>query len=390
MSLHYKFGGSTAGRTIQCPAWTNLSKNMPSGPASLAALTGTLGHLLFERGIEDEEFEPALMVGESRIIDGTTLVVDEVIVDKVYTALEVMDAVAQKWNLKYVLPEVIMSTDDDTGGTADIIGYDSRTEPVKVFAVGDLKTGDGHMVYAKDNEQLLFYAWQAVERFKGELTFDDETVVLLFIIQPSDRRDDPLDEWTCSIRDVLAYGELFKQKQKEAKAGQTKPCPGKHCSYCPAMSTCPAKTGMVAESLRIPAKSRELDDLIKALAVVDEAEEWCRSVRKMGHEQAEAGVELPGFKLVQKRAIRKWKDDNSAMAPFKNSPKFKIEDYMDMKPKSPAQMEKVCKAKSVDFKRYESSIEAVSSGTTLVKATDKRTAVLPLKALGALAARIKK
>jgi hypothetical protein len=52
-------------------------------------------------------------------------------------------------------------------------------------------------------------------------------------------------------------------------------------------------------------------------------------------------------------------------------------------------MEKVCKAKGVDFKKYESMIHLHSSGTTLVKSDDKRQEALPLPALAAMAAQIK-
>jgi len=49
-----------------------------------------------------------------------------------------------------------------------------------------------------------------------------------------------------------------------------------------------------------------------------------------------------------------------------------------MKLKSPPQMEKVCKTKKVDFKKYEDLFSSVSSGTTMAHADDKREAALPI------------
>ena len=389
MSIHYTFGGSTAGRTKKCPSWHNLSKNMPGGKASMAALEGTMMHLLFERGVNDPDFEPAEIEGESKIIDGQKLLVKPEHVEKVYTALECLDDIVDQYGYDTVEPEVIMNTDDETGGTADIIAMAlSHHDQVLQFGVWDLKTGDGHMVWAKENDQLLFYAWQAVEKYKKDLKFSDKTVFQLGIIQPSERRDDPVDVWECNLKDIQNFAREYKAAKKQAKAGIMEPCPGSHCAYCPAAPTCPAKIGLVHKLERIPKDSKELADLTWAMSVVDEAEAWCRAVRKTAHEQAEAGVKLEGFKLVQKRATRQWTDAEKASRIFKASPKFKAEDYLDQKLKSAPQMEKVCKAKKVDFKQYESNISLQSSGTTLVKDTDKRPEALPLGALHDMAKRL--
>jgi hypothetical protein len=246
------------------------------------------------------------------------------------------------------------------------------------------------MVYAKKNDQFLFYAWQAVEKYKDELYFTDDTKFLLYIIQPSDRRDDPVDIWETDLKTIMRFGREFKQAQKAAKAGDKTPCPGDHCSYCPAMATCPAKTGMIQIAKKIPKDTKELDDLQKALRVVDEAEEWCRAVRKAAHEHLENGGKLEGFKLVNKRATRQWLEPDKAMATFKTSRKLKAEDYLDQKMKSPAQMEKVCKSKGVDFEFLKEYIHLHSSGTTLVKDSDKRPEALSLQALGQMIGQIKK
>ena len=389
--MHYKFGGSTAGREVACPAWLNLSKNMGQGKPSMAAIEGTMMHLLFERGVEDEEFEPAEIEGESKMIEGQMLTVTADHVEKVYTALECLDDIIEKYDYDICIPEVIMNTDDETGGTADIIAIAQSKKVVINFGVHDLKTGDGYMVYAEKNDQLLFYAWQAVEHYKQDYKFNENTKFQLGIIQPSDRRDDPIDIWETDLKTILNFARKYKRAQKETKAGILTPCPGAHCKYCPAVPTCPAKTGLMKEAqARIPKGSKELTDLVWAMGVVDEAEDWCRAVRKAAHEQAEQGVRLTGFKLVAKRATRVWNDPAAARQRFVSSPKFRAEDYLDQKMKSAPQMEKVCKSKGVDFSQYESMISLHSSGTTLVKDTDKRPEALPLGAMGDMAQRLMK
>lgn len=391
MSIHYKYGGSTAERTINCPAWHNIGSDVPHGLPSPAALEGSLMHLLFEMGVQDPEFEPAQMLGEERIIDGVCLHVTDEHIQKVYDAYEHLENIAEVYGYETVWPEVVMNTDDETGGTADIIGMtvDDKVR-VEQFGVLDLKTGDGYMVYAKRNDQLLFYAWQAIEKYKQEgFKFTDKTAIQLGIIQPSERCDDPVDIWETDLNTVLKWARKYKQKQKEAKAGILTPCAGSWCRFCPKQPVCPVKTGQVQAAQRIPKDSPSLVQLQEALAIVDDMEDWCRAVRKVAHEQAEAGVKLEGFKLVNKRAIRKWDEPHLVHQKFKRSRKLIAADYEKVDMVSPAQLEKVCKAKGVDFSQFDAYYSLQSSGTTLVKDTDPRPEALPLPALQAAAKRLK-
>ena len=46
---HYKYGGSTAARTMACPAWTKLSEDMPKQVSSSYADVGTMLHNCMEQ-----------------------------------------------------------------------------------------------------------------------------------------------------------------------------------------------------------------------------------------------------------------------------------------------------------------------------------------------------
>ncbi len=381
---HHKYGGSTAERTMNCPAWINLAEGIPKGKASTPALEGTAMHTLFEKGVVDEGYDPDVDIGTVQKDPEGNVTITQVHADKVVDALEVLDKVIEKYDMD-VDAEASMEYDADTGGTADIIGFNPEDN---VFAVGDLKTGDGLMVYAEENAQLLFYTWLAVMEYRHEFEFNSETVFLLFIIQPSERRDDPLDVWQTDLATIVAFGEAFKLAVRVSNSGHKDPNPGKWCKYCPALFTCPAKTGLVAAASRLRHDSGELDDLIKAMTMVDDVEEWCRAVRKMAHEQAEQGVKLPGYKIVNKRATRIWTNPAETEKTLKLARKITIADYMEMTLMSPAKLEKVLKRKKVDFKKYESMITLHSSGTTLVKADDKRQEALPLDRIAGMVASI--
>jgi len=375
MTVHHKYGGSTADRTMHCPAWIKLSKGIPQPPASEAAETGTAMHTMLELCMQDPDYEPDDSVGHKF---NDTMVTQEM-AEKVYTALEVVDDLAGEYKITFT-PEVYHKISDDIGGTADLFSYSEKTD---TMFVGDLKTGDGVQVYAKENAQLMFYAWLMVNKFSKQLKLGDNTRVVLFIVQPSYNREDPLDKWETTLPDILRFGQQFMQAIKMAESGLAIAKAGKWCKFCRAMTVCPAKNGQIQAAMRIdPQHEASLND---AMAIVDDVEEWVREVRKFAHEQAEQGVQINGWKLVQKRATRQWVSDIMAEEQLDE---LGVDKYT-YKLVSPAQAEKICKKKDIDFSKLSVNIESVSSGTTLAHADDKRPAVMPLQALAAMARNVK-
>ncbi len=381
MTKHYKYGGSTATRTLNCPGWRSLADKMPRGPVSDAAKEGTSMHWLFEQGIINPDFDPGGHLNE--VVEGV-LITDEM-VEKVISALEHSDDFQYEHSLA-LDAEQTLEFNELIGGTADLTGYNVDRN---VFATGDLKTGDGIMVYAEDNDQLLFYAWLAYLEHKDTFPFDDNTRILTYIIQPSERRDEVLDVWETNVETLELFAKRFLDAVRVAESDDPLFSAGRWCKFCPSEGVCPIKTGMVSSALRLKANSKELETLNQAMSMVDMVEQWVKAVRKLAHEQAEQGVKIEGYKLVPKRASRVWNDPEGIAKKFKHARGIYVEDYYDMKLLSPAKMEKVCKAKGLDFTRYVEYISLHSSGNTLVKDSDKRSAVLPLTALAQLSASIK-
>jgi hypothetical protein len=93
----------------------------------------------------------------------------------------------------------------------------------------------------------------------------------------------------------------------------------------------------------------------------------------MAQQLLEAGVEVPGWKLVPKRATRKWVDDKKVLTTLTEAG-LNIEQLTE--PKSPAQMEKVLKKHNVPLPS--DLIVSVSTGSTLAPEDDPRPAVLQI------------
>jgi hypothetical protein len=109
----------------------------------------------------------------------------------------------------------------------------------------------------------------------------------------------------------------------------------------------------------------------------------------MGHEQLEQGTALKGFKLVAKRATRKWNDVEAAekelrklVRSTRGAHNLKASDILTpAKLLTPPQVEKVMKAKKLDFDRVGDYISSQSSGNTLARESDKRPAILSTEVL---------
>ena len=152
--------------------------------------------------------------------------------------------------------------------------------------------------------------------------------------------------------------------------------PGDHCRFCPGAGTCPAihkKALALAKTEFTPALSYDPVKLSETLNMLPAMEAWIKSVREFAYREADHGRVPPGFKLVAKRATRKWKlhEDEIASALFNANVPLDL--VFEKKLLSPAQIEKFL---SKDQKKVlQSLVSAESSGSTLAPETDKRPAL---------------
>ena len=120
----------------------------------------------------------------------------------------------------------------------------------------------------------------------------------------------------------------------------------------------------------IPLNTLTDEEISNALNEIGFFDLWVKGLRAEASSRIEHGTEIPGWKLVPKRAIRKWKNDVDAgawmAAVFGDLRASQV--CFDTKLKSPAQIEKICDLDPALWER-------VSSGSTLAPDTDDRNAV---------------
>jgi hypothetical protein len=178
-----------------------------------------------------------------------------------------------------------------------------------VLEVIDLKYGKGVIVSAEDNSQLKLYAIGALRA--TELLYDIHTVRLT-IVQP---RLDSISSWEMSVDDLYKWGEeVVKVKAEKAYAGEGEQITGDWCRFCKAKAKCRA---LADESLEV-AKHEFADpnllsdsELLEVFKKSDLISSWLDSVTAHIFQSALEGKKWEGYKLVEGRSVRTWKDEEA-------------------------------------------------------------------------------
>lgn len=377
-SAHSKIGASSMHRWGECPGSVALCDKLPPQPPGPWAEEGTLAHewaaiclMTSPRlGILDAESYAAKGKMEHLISDEMKQAV-EVYVKWIETLWEEIQensgiekkrghfiVVERKFDLSKLFPGLF--------GTADCVVYDSKK---KVLHVIDYKHGQGVFVGAEENEQLMYYALGALESFNVPVKF-----INVVVVQPRFTADNVVRQWTTTGLRLLEFGDELVKKAKAALAPDAPLKSGPHCKFCAAKPVCPALEQKANEAALIafkpvPTALMDAEKVGKALALADDLETWIKAVREYAYSEAKAGRPPAGWKLVEKRATRKWKDPRTAAQAIETLFNVSHEQMFETKLKSPPQIEKVL---GKQFGLLADHVVAESSGDTLVPLDDKR------------------
>lgn len=352
LPLHAPFAPSAAERWMACPASHLYSTTVPKPPASPYADRGTLLHGLAACAVTKSL---RAMDAKSRI-ENITLDKDERDAIVLYHGFtKALKKSASAWKV-----EEFVRYSDDLFGTVDFLSVNYG-----VLNIVDFKTGRGVLVEVEENPQLMTYAMIALECLDTVAPELTEAIhhIHLHIVQP-------LYDSAPSIRSVgYTRDVLAKWKVKVLAAMQAalqlgaEFVPGPHCRWCPVKPQCPALMGL-ANAIPSPSPLPNIDltpaQISEWLQKAEVVETWISALRELAHEAVEAGVQIPGWKLVDKRAVRKWTDEAAVIATAK---RLKIV-AQEMKILSPAQLAKkngMMPAQLIQF------IDQTPSGKNLVR-----------------------
>jgi len=355
-------GGSTAKRVINCPGSVALVQKMPPKPSSEHADRGTLLHNAISTILEAMDADVLGMKHKDQVLT------QELYDEKIMVALALLDEVDPKKEMQYEVETRVGFGDLLPGvfGSTDLIGrIDDRA------IVLDWKFGDGVVVSAEENDQLMFYAAAAMRTPALQWAFDGVTEIECIIVQPPMIR-----RWVTTKERVKQFEVDLVRAVKAAQLPDAALKAGDHCRWCAAKPVCPQMTGAVERVLQTQVKEIDVDTLGRYLKNADLLEEWIKDLRGLALQLLESSASVPGYKLVAKRGTRQWANETKALEALHDMGVPRVELLKPEELLSPAQMEKVLKKRKMALP--DDLVVSVSSGTTLASEDDPRPAVLQI------------
>ena len=302
MGAHSDFGPSSSHRWIHCTASNPLCRDMPEQSTSFAE-EGTQAHsyceflLKKEMGIECEDPRPNLSFYNAEMEECCQGYRDYV--------MELLEEAREKTKDPVLLVEQRIQYErfvPDGFGTADCILISDGT-----LNVVDFKYGAGVEVSAVVNSQMRIYAIGALEIFDDLYDIDK---VRMTIYQPrkgnisvDEIGRDELYEWAESV---------LRPAAEEGASGHGTFHAGEWCRFCKARHVCRERAkenlALAAYDFANPPLLSD-EEITEILEKVDKLVSWANDVKEYALQEAVAGKEWPGFKLVEGRSVRKYTNE---------------------------------------------------------------------------------
>ncbi|AYK56011.1 DUF2800 domain-containing protein [Bacillus subtilis] len=180
----------------------------------------------------------------------------------------------------------------------------------KKLHIIDFKYGMGVLVDAVENPQMKLYALGALEIYDS--LYDIEEVSMT-IFQP---RRENVSTWTIPVNELKDWAENeLRPKAKKAYEGEGNYLPGEWCTFCRAAVKCRARA---EEKLKLAQMEFKLPPLLtdseieEVLSKLSDLTKWANEIIAYATDTAvNHGKEWHGFKVVEGRSIRKYKDEEA-------------------------------------------------------------------------------
>lgn len=336
---HAKLSPSSAHRWLYCHGSVTLEAGLPDQSTEFSR-EGTAAHALAEWCLR-EGIAPTEMVGDE--LEGWTVTAEMANAVADYVDY-VRNIHATTHNSTLLVEQRVEFTNWVPGGfgTSDAIVIGDG-----LCHVIDLKFGQGVKVNAHRNEQAMLYALGVFQTFSP--LYDIDTFVL-HIHMP---RLDYVSEYTITVKDLLTWAaDVVRPAAEKATAGELNFAPGeKACRFCKARATCKALAthnyelalgrfdDLGADVQPVSPNLLSVDEITKLLPKLGMIAQWAKGVEEHALTILTHGGALPGYKLVEGRSLRQWKDEDAAEEKLVSL--IGLESAYTKKLVSPAQAEKV-------------------------------------------------
>ena len=301
MNKHAVLSASSAHRWLNCLPSARLELEFEDTSGE-AAKEGTAAHALCEhklkKALRQRSKRPVSEYDSDEMEECSDAYVDFVI-EQVEaarrTCTDPIVLIEQRLNFTDYVPEGF--------GTGDcIIISDEKLQIV------DFKYGMGILVEAEDNPQMKLYALGALELYDA---LYDIKEVSMTIFQP---RRENVSTWTVPVEKLKNWAEnVLKPKAQMAYNGEGEYLPGEWCTFCRAAVRCRAraeeKLKLAQSEFRFPPLLTDAE-IEEILSVLPDLTRWANKITNYAIDATiNHGKEWNGFKVVEGRSVRKYRDE---------------------------------------------------------------------------------
>ena len=311
MSKHAILSASGAHRWLNCTPSARLELEFDDNSGEAAA-EGTAAHALSEHKLR----KALKMRSKKPVSPYDSDEMDNYTDGYVEFVLEVIEQAKQACSAPLILIEQRLDFSKyvpDGFGTGDCVIIADGT-----LHIIDFKYGQGVLVSAEDNPQMKLYALGALDLFDG--IYDIE-MVSMTIYQP---RRENVSTSTVSKENLYQWAEeVLKPKAELAFNGDGNYCPGEWCQFCRAAVKCraraEAKMKLATFEFALPPLLSD-EEIADILSSIGDLTNWANEIIAYATDAAvNHGKKWPGFKVVEGRSNRKYKDEEAVAEAAKNA-----------------------------------------------------------------------
>lgn len=366
---HALLSASGAHRWLNCPPSALVEAGLPDS-TSTAAEQGTIAHALAEWKLRRALHLSPTIKPESTWIDSEMeahtddylAFVQERLREARKTCKDPVTLIEQRLDYSHLVPGGF--------GTGDCVII---AEPL--LQIIDFKYGQGVLVEAEKNPQLMLYALGALHGFDTLYEIDEVAVT---IFQP---RRSNVATWHVSVADLQTWAEeIVRPTAKLAGKGEGSFAAGSWCRFCKIAPTCRTRAEKNLELAKYEfAPPAQLSDteIAQVLGKLPDLKRWASDVESYALSLAvNQGKTWAGFKLVEGRSIRKYVDETKVV---ETAQAAGINDIFEQKLKTITALQKQLGKKRFSELLGELVIKPPGK-PALVPETDKRPAI-PLSAV---------
>lgn len=366
--VHADASPSSSNIWLNCPASVTQARSRVRLPTSYTR-EGSAAHLLAEMRLKGKHKVPKQLVVEGEEITVTPEMLAAV--DTYVSYALGLKKGADQWHVETRVD--LGYEEEDISGTSDVFAvYEKRGE----VEVGDFKYGQGYLVDPGSSQNRI-YALGVLNHIGP---FADIRIVRLTIVQPRTDENNPVKSIVFTVQELIDWEQnVLLPAVARVAAGDTTETPGDHCRWCVRAGECRTLADIAQANAKVAfgeippdpggMTSEEIGAVLEHATMIVS---WLKKLQAEASQRIDHGQKVPGWKLVAKRAVRRWDDEAGAIRRLVD---LGLDPEDILRIETIGTVEKVMKQHRIQHDVLDAFTIKESSGSTLVSEKDGRPAI---------------